>query len=317
MIKNWLLAGCLAALVGCARHDATPPGYQGIVELDERVLAFEVQGRISEVAVRRGDVVADGQVLAKLDDALEKITRQARADDANAAQADLALLLAGSRAEDVASLAADVRAALAAEEVAQKNYERMAALHKLETVPQAELDRATADRDRAVAQRKSLEQRLAALRHGARPEEIARAQARVEAAKSALELEDARLARYELRATSGGGMVLDVHVEPGEMAVQGTPVATLADVAHPYVDVFVPQGSLTGIKVGTRGAIRTDSSKDAAHGIIEYISPKTEFTPRFLFSERERPHLVIRVRVRVTDGSDRLHAGIPAFVAFE
>ena len=41
--------------------------------------------------------------------------------------------------------------------------------------------------------------------------------------------------------------------------------------------------------------------------------PETEFTPKFLFSPRERPNLVVRVRVRVDDPERRLHAGVPAF----
>jgi hypothetical protein len=36
-----------------------------------------------------------------------------------------------------------------------------------------------------------------------------------------------------------------------------------------------------------------------------------------LFSERERPNLVVRVRVRVEDHDERLHAGVPAFVMFQ
>ena len=49
-------------------------------------------------------------------------------------------------------------------------------------------------------------------------------------------------------------------------------------------------------------------------GHIEHIFPKTEFTPRFLFSEGERPNLVLRTRVRVDDPQQRLHGGVPAFV---
>ena len=46
---------------------------------------------------------------------------------------------------------------------------------------------------------------------------------------------------------------------------------------------------------------------------VEYVSPETEFTPKFLFSDRERPHLVVRVRVRVEDPGRRLQSGLPAF----
>jgi hypothetical protein len=48
--------------------------------------------------------------------------------------------------------------------------------------------------------------------------------------------------------------------------------------------------------------------------VVENVARATEFTPRFLFSERERANLVVRVRVRVDDPAQRLHAGVPAFV---
>ena len=50
---------------------------------------------------------------------------------------------------------------------------------------------------------------------------------------------------------------------------------------------------------------------------MENVGRKTEFTPRFIFSERERPNLVVRIRVRIEDPEERLHAGVPAFVTFE
>jgi HlyD family secretion protein len=319
MIKNasWGLLA-LAALVAfapaCRREPPPPEGYQGIVELDERLLAFEVPGRVETVDVRRGDLVKDGQRIAKLDDSLERLTRQVRADDLASATADLALVAAGARAQDVASLAAEVRAATTSVDLATKTLDRVRSLHASGAVPQAELDRAQADLDRAVAQRRSIEQRLSALRQGARQEELARAEARVETAKSVLALEDARLERHELKS-KGEGLVIDVHVEPGELAGVGTPAATVADVTHPYVDVFVPEGKLAGIRVGTRATVRVDTGAQV-DGKVEYVSPKTEFTPRFLFSERERPHIVVRVRVRLEDPRRELHAGVPAFARF-
>lgn len=314
MIKNSAAVVVAAALAACAKPGA-PPGYQGVVELDERVLAFEVPGRVDTVAVRRGDMVKDGQPLAKLDETLEKLTRKARADEEAAARAEVALLKAGARAPDLASLAADVNAAAAAEDLAKKTLERMKTLHASGSVPQAELDRAQADVDRAVAQRRSLEQRLASLRQGARPQEIARAEAQAEAARSALDLEDARLARHELHAKNDG-LVLDVHVEPGELVAIGTPAVTVADVMHPYSEVFVPEAELAGIRIGTKAEVHVDSAAASVPGEVEYVSPKTEFTPRYLFSDRERPNLVIRVRVRIDDRDRVLHAGVPAFVRF-
>lgn len=317
MIKNIPTALFLVlSLSGCRREARPTDDFQGVVEYEDRLLAFESPGRIVGVNVRRGDVVKDGDVLAQLDDKLERFTREARANEAEGARADLALLEAGAKSEDVAALAAQGRAAAAQEELLKKNLERTRSLHATGAIAEAELDRVKADLDRATAQRQSLDQQVASLRRGARTQELARARARANSADAALALEDERLARYTLRSRNAG-MVLDVHVEPGELAAQGTPAATVADTTHPYVDVFVPQGALEGIHVGSNAQVRVDATTTPFSGNVEFISPRTEFTPRFLFSERERPNLVIRVRIRISDPMQRLHAGVPSFVRID
>jgi HlyD family secretion protein len=320
MIKNappgrtWAWAAIVVVLVGCRSSPSRPPPYQGVVEYEERVLGFELGGRVERVQVRRGDVVADQQVLAEIDDTLEKLSRSARVDDTEAAQAELALLQAGARREDVGALAAQVRAVAATEGMLRKSAERVRGLHASGAVSQAELDRAEADLDRVTAERKSTEQRLASLQRGARTEEIARARSRVEGTASAIALEDERIARHALRA-HGPGEVLDIHVEPGELTGPGSPVVTVADTTRPYVEVFVPQGELDGIRAGAKATVQIDSTKETLSGSVEHVGSRTEFTPRYIFSERERPNLVVRVRVRVVDPERRAHAGVPAFVS--
>jgi len=301
------------AISACQARTAPLEGFQGTIEFDERVVAFEVAGRVLAVPVVRGDVLKGGDLLAQVDDTLARLTRDARADDLAAARADLALLQAGARSQDVAALASDVRAARASEELLQKEAGRTLILQQSGALSASQGDRATSDLDRAVQQRKALEQRLASLQSGARPEEITRAKARVESAVTALAFEEERLARCLLHSKEPG-TVLDVHVKAGELAAVGTPALTIADVAHPYVDVFIAQGELDGVKVGAKVSTRVDATPTAFPGKVEFVSPRTEFTPRFLFSERERPHLVVRVRVRLEDPEAKLHAGVPAFV---
>lgn len=309
----------LAVVVGlttsaaCARNDTTPPGYQGLVALDERVLAFEVPGRVNAVSVRRGDKVTQGVVVAKLDDTLQRLTVQARTAEEQAARADFDLLVAGPRRQDVAAAAAEVAAAAASEDLARKTVERVRMLRAGGALSQAESDDADAAYARATEQKQAIAQRLSSIRAGARPEELARAAARRDAAHAALELENERLARFALKAQVEG-TVVDVHVLEGELAAIGTPAVTVADAAHPFVEVFVPEAELTGLHVGTVAHARTDATKQPLPGVIEHIASSTEFTPRFLFSPRERPNLVVRVRVRLDDPARTLHAGIPAFV---
>lgn len=308
-------AAAALALAACSTESHTPPGFQGTVEYEERQLGFALTGRVTQIDVRRGDVVTDEQVLAKLDDTLEKLTRAARVNAAESARADLALLESGAKREDVAALAAQVRAATTSEHLLAKVAERARALHATGGISEAELDRANAEHQRATAERASMEQRLASLRRGARSEELERARARLAGATTELASADERLARRTLHAF-GPGEVLDVHLERGEMAAPGAPVVTVADTSHPYTEVFVPQGDLEGIRAGVKATVRVDAGNTSLPAAVEHVGARTEFTPRYLFSERERPHLVVRVRVRIDDPERLLHAGVPAFVTF-
>jgi HlyD family secretion protein len=309
-----IFAGFLLLLGSCAPATSAPPGLQGVMELDQRIIAFEVAGRILSVDVHRGDHVHD-TILAHVDDKAARLARDARQHELEAAEDDLALLKAGARPQDVASTAAQVRAAKAAVDIATKTVERTRALRASTSISQAELDRAEAELQRATAEKQSLEQRLGSLQAGARSQEIARAKARIAGAASAVALEDERLLRYTPKSHGTADLeVLDVHVEPGELATVGAPIATLADTAHPYVDVFVPQNQIDGVKIGAKAEVRVDSPATPFAGVVEDIAHHTEFTPRYLFTDRERQNLVIRVRVRVEDPERKLHAGIPSFV---
>jgi HlyD family secretion protein len=316
MINNigWRL-GVAIALAACDGGGQMPPGYQGIVELDERHLGFEVPGRIAAVPVARGQVVAAGAELSRLDDGLEKPVRAARAADLDAAKAQLALLRAGSRVEDVRAAEAQTRAAQAAQAKVETNLARSRTLLAQGAVNQSEVDNLLQDAHNAAEQVRTQAERARLLHAGARPEEVSAAEARVAAAAAALDAEDERLKRFVLVADAPLA-VLDVLLKPGEVVAPGTPVLAVADTGHPYVDVFVPIAELPGVAVGRAAAVRVDGEAAAFDGAVEDIGRATEFTPRFLFSAKERPHLVERVRVRVADPGRKLHAGIPAFVTW-
>jgi HlyD family secretion protein len=315
--SRWLGFVCALGLVilasGCHRGPTVPPGFQGLVEYDQRVIGFEVSGRVLEVPVHRGQIVKAGDVLARLDDDLAVASREARQAELEAARADLALLHAGARREDIAAAVADLEGAASNEALARKEAERRRALLRGGATTSAEAEKAESALEQARARRASLQSRVALLRRGARPEEIARAEANVRNRGSALAEERERLSRYVLRA-QGTGTILDVTVKPGEVAAPGTPAVMMADIGHPYADVFVPEGQLGALQVGSPAQAVVDALRERFPAVVEYVSPETEFTPKFLFSDRERPNLVVRARVRIDDPGHRLHSGVPVFV---
>jgi HlyD family secretion protein len=322
MIKNSsglalaaIVAVSFGITTGCRDTAKGTPDYQGVIELDEWVLGFEVGGKVAEIPVERGRDVKAGERLALLDASLGTATRAARVTEVRTAEAQVALLRAGSRTEEVRSMDAQVRAARATEELLEKNLARERALEGKGASTVAAVEDLEGRLARAVAERQVTEQRLAGLRKGSRAEEVNVAEARAEGAAAVVNLEDERLLRNELVAPAEG-VVLDVHVKAGEVVAAGTPVVTVGDPRHPYADVFVPQGKLEGIRVGLPAEVRIDAASVPLRGKVETIARKTEFTPRYLFSEKERSNLVVRVRVRIEDPGQRFHAGVPAFVVF-
>jgi HlyD family secretion protein len=319
MIKNSkaariLVVFGLVVLEACWGDEREFP-LQGVIEYDDRIIGVELGARVLHVGVERGASVAAKARLLQLDDGLESPLRDLRAAELAAAQAQLDLLRRGTRGEELEAAEAEIEALKAQEGLLEKNLARQSQLQSVGASTAASIDQLSAEVRSTREQRRALDQRLRALRKGARSDEVAAAQARVQGAAASLAAIEARLLRYVLESPVAG-TVIDVHVKAGEMIAAGAPAISLADLDHPFVDVFVPQAQLLpGLKVGSGAQVRVDGAAQPLGGRVEHVFARTEFTPRFLFSDSERPNLVVRVRVRIDDPSHSLHAGVPAFVA--
>jgi multidrug resistance efflux pump len=97
-------------LGGCSNgQDDTTIIASGFIEGEEVIVAPEVSGRVDEMLVDRGDKVAEGDVLVRLDDEVLQSQRLEAEAGLAAAQANLARVKTGARPEEIAA----ARAALA------------------------------------------------------------------------------------------------------------------------------------------------------------------------------------------------------------
>lgn len=319
MIKNsrgaWLAALLIGPVYGCDGPRAEVPSpYQGVVELEQRVLAFEVGGRLTSVELQRGDVVRAGTPIARLDDTLSGPTRAMRVAELDLARAQLAQLEAGARPEDLEALKSQVASLRASERTTQTLLTRQRKLVADSVAPPASLDELEGRLNTTRAQRQALEHQLASARAGARDAELAQAKARITALEAALTLEDLRQEKLVLLAPADG-VILERLAEPGEVVAPGTPIVALGDRDHPLVEVFVATKDLAPLRVGQPAEVLIDGLPPHP-ATIEHIADTTEFTPRYVFSPKERPHLVSRVRLRLADPEHTLHPGLPAFARF-
>jgi multidrug efflux pump subunit AcrA (membrane-fusion protein) len=140
-------------------------------------------------------------------------------------------------------------------------------------------------------------------------------------AQAHLTVAQAELARTQLSFTRVmapvTGTVLRVDVRKGETAFPGSALLTLADLSVMDVKVFIPEPMLGKIKFGQQVKIVSDSfPQQPLQGVVAYISPEAEFTPKNIQTREERTRLVYQVKVRVPNPDGILKIGMPLDAIF-
>lgn len=296
----------------------------GHVEATEVRVGPDAGGRILTLDVKEGDRVAVGQLILTLDRRdVELSLDRARAEHAQA-DAQLRLLLAGARPEDVRQAEsqvnvarADVEPAKVELQAAEQDLERFETLLRNNSGSQKQRDDALARRDMARDRVASAESRVRAaqetvtrVKAGARLEEVQAARARL--AATAAQIKTLEKALSDTRLVSPvAGVVTEKLVEAGEVTPPRAPAVVIVDLDHAWADVFVPEPVVPTLKVGQSATIFTDAGGAGLPGTISYISPKAEFTPRNVQTAEERSKLVYRIRIAVDNKDGVLKQGMP------
>jgi HlyD family secretion protein len=318
----------LAAVASACRSDGALAERRasGYVEATEVRISGKVAGRVQRVSVVEGQRVAAGDVLVTLSTTDVDLAFKRAAADRAQAEAQLRLLRAGARSEDitqaeaqVAAAVADQRAAdaeLAAAKLDEARFEQLVQ-KRAGTVKQR--DDAVARRELADARLRAAADRAAAsaatlarLRAGARPEEVDAARARVAAMDAEIAVLKDRLAETTITAPSPG-VVTSRLVEPGELVAAGTPLVVTMDLDHAWVNAYVEETLVPTLRIGQPVTIATDAG-DRLAGQVAVIASRAEFTPRNVQTATERARLVYRVKVTVNNSKGILKAGMPVDV---
>ena len=162
--------------VGCRAKVAGPQRASGYVEATEVRVAPEVGGRVLEVKVSEGDTVAAGTAVARLDTSDVEIALRRAHADRDQAVAQLRLLTAGARAEDIRQASAQAESADAEVQAAESelanaaaDVQRFEALLKANAGSRKQRDDAATRRDVAAARVAAARQRARAATEGRGP----------------------------------------------------------------------------------------------------------------------------------------------------
>jgi len=310
----------------CDREEPTNSlRVSGHVEATEVQVASEVGGRLMELRVAEGDRVKRGDVIATLDTRDTEIQLARAQAERAAADAQLRLLQAGSRVEDVRQAQAQVEAAETEAAAAQAelkaadtDLERFEALLRANAGSQKQRDDAKAradvarERVRGGTERvRAAREALARLQAGARPQEIDAARARVAAVDAQIAIIPQSLKDAEV-ASPLDGIVTTKLVDQGEVLAPRTPLVIVTDLDHAWANLFVPEPAVPRVKIGQPATVFTDAGGQGIAGKVTFISPKAEFTPRNVQTADERSKLVYRIKVELANPDHALKPGMPA-----
>lgn len=295
------LSAIVLLSVGCHRRDAGV--LNGRVEAYLSDLAPRTSGRLVELKVKEGQRVKAGDLLAVL--SAEELDAAIARDMAGVASAEAKNLELshGTRAETLAQGHARVRDAEAAGRLAEDNQRRAQRLFQEGVMAQAELDRATTERDRALAFLSLQQKMLAELQAGARAEQRQGAQAETRRAQAMLAQSQAIKGFLEIRAPYDA-IVIHRLREPGSIIGGGQAVLTIARLDQLWVRVYLPQPVQATAHQGMPVSVETEDRRHL-QATLDEVASEPEYTPKMVETKEERVNLVYPARVHIPRGWDQ------------
>jgi HlyD family secretion protein len=250
---------------------------QGEVDATRLDIAARVDGRVAEIPVERGQNVAPGAVLVRIDNP-ETIAKNEQSLAAKiVTQAQLANINAGTRVEVIAARKAALERAQAGVVLAQKTYDRVRQLAEHGNAPLARLDQATDtlhEGERAVDQAKSAYEQAV---NGYTREEHAIAEANVGKALADIKAVQSIIDQMVVYAPVAS-QVYQRNVEPGEYVSPGVPLVTLIDLNDVWIHFDLREDLVKTLKIGDRFGVRIPALADRVIMVeVKLIATKGEY----------------------------------------
>lgn len=273
-------------------------------------VGFRFLGKIENITKDEGEIVKKDEVLVKLDTAsLEKSLEELN-EKIFASKLELSKLQTGYRQEEILETKAAMEEAIENLNKTKDTYNRQANLFKTKstseenfTISQLNYKQALATLDKAKA--------LYELRkNGYRNEDIKIQESNlksleIQAEKIKIDLNDSVI------KAPVDGVILTRFKEIGAITNAGESILEIAKTDEFWVRAYIDEKNLGNIRPGLKMSIQTDSRSENYEGVIGFISPVAEFTPKNIETQELRADLVYSFRVIVKNPDDKIRQGMP------
>ena len=303
-----------AAESSAGSHEAVVWQATGYIVAAHKIeVTSKVVGRVAWIGVQKGDTVAQGQVLVRLEDDEHRARVLEAQGQLEGVRARLAELEHGSRPEEVARAAAELDLAQAELDNARVTLGRTRALAAEGVLARQTLDDAQGRHAVQAARVASLKNACELVRLGPRPEQIEALHAQVQPAEGVLAFAQTQLKSTVICAPISG-TVLERNVERGEFVTTGFVgdrgakgyAASLADLKDLEVEIDISQNDAAKLEWRQSTLITTDAYPNRKYG--GYVS---EISP-----EATRQKETLRINVKIGEPDAHLRPEVNASVTF-
>ncbi len=304
---------CLIYFTGCFQEKKETKFY-GNVDVRTVSLAFRVSGRLETLNFDEGEKLKKGDVIATIENSIFKENLNQINAQINLQEIQIQKLEKGYRIEEIEKSKAKLSEVKANLDRINKDFQRAQTLLKSNSISEQSYDNTKAQALDLQAQYDYAKSSLELLQNGYEKEDILSAKATLESLKAQRNILQINYDDTVLYSPVDGTIITKVY-EAGSIVNSSQTIVEIAKSDEFWVRSYLSEKYLGLVKAGMKAVITTDGNK-TYEGVVSFISPLAEFTPKTVQTEDLRTDLVYRFRIIVNNVDDNLKQGMPVTITF-
>ena len=304
---------CLIYFTGCFQEKKETKFY-GNVDVRTVSLAFRVSGRLETLNFDEGEKLKKGDVIATIENSIFKENLNQINAQINLQEIQIQKLEKGYRTEEIEKSKAKLSEVKANLDRVNKDFQRAQTLLKSNSISEQSYDNTKSQTLDLQAQYDYAKSSLELLQNGYEKEDILSAKATLESLKAQRNILQINYDDTVLYSPVDGTIITKVY-EAGSIVNSSQTIVEIAKSDEFWVRSYLSEKYLGLVKAGMKAVITTDGNK-TYEGVVSFISPLAEFTPKTVQTEDLRTDLVYRFRIIVNNVDDNLKQGMPVTITF-
>ena len=309
------LLAITAILCGCSERNGQT--YQGYAEGEFIYLNASQPGKLTHLAVQRGQTVAARALAFELDGAEAQANLEQAKQQLAVELAQLADMQTGKRQAEIDVAQAQLKQAVVNARKAALQLSRSEAQYRIGAIAKGQLDDTRALTESANAQVLEAENQLKVAQLPSREQQIRAQSAQIEAARAAVTQAQWKVDERHV-SIPAPGLIYDTLYRVGEWVPAGNPVVQMLLPENTKVRFFVPEAARGSLAAGRNILIHCNGCASDIPAKVTYISTTAEYTPPIIYSKEMRAKLVFLVEAHPAPADAlKLHAGQPVSIRLQ